>query len=117
MVDRLNQVLELNDLVLISHPKTSVLLRCIVKKINTKTVTVYALPESNRENETSQYCQHNMSEIGDKHFHGNYFRLTKGFNRRPEEVVKVGHLDYTVVTNKCYSMVEIGDEELWPQEL
>ena len=33
MTDRLNQPLNVYDLVLISHPKTSVLLRCMVVKI------------------------------------------------------------------------------------
>jgi len=119
MVDRLNQELELDDLVLICHPKTSVLLRCIVKKINAKTVTVHALPESEKENETSQYCQHDMVGIGDHKFHGNYFRISKGFNRRPEEVVKIGHYRTIQDNGKDihYSNVEIGDEELWPTDL
>lgn len=56
MTDRLNQPLNIHDLVLISHPKTSVLLRCMVIKIMTKTVKVVVLPESELENETAQYC-------------------------------------------------------------
>lgn len=119
MIDRLNQELELGDLVLISHPKTSVLLRCIVTKVNAKTVTVNALPEVENENKTSQYCQHNMSGIGDRKFHGNYFRITKGFNRRPEEVVKIGHYQTIQDNGKDihYSNVEIGDESIWPTDL
>ena len=46
MTDRLNQPLNVYDLVLISHPKTSVLLRCMVVKIMAKTVKVVVLPES-----------------------------------------------------------------------
>lgn len=119
MIDRLNQELELDDLVLIAHPKVSTLLRCIVTKVNAKTVTVNALPENDKENETSQYCQYNMSGIGDCKFHGNCFRITKGFNRRPEEVVKIGHYQTVQDNGKDvhYSIVEIGDEELWPTDL
>lgn len=119
MIDRLNQELELDDLVLIAHPKVSTLLRCIVTKVNAKTVTVNALPENDKENETSQYCQYNMSGIGDCKFHENYFRIIKGFNRRPEEVVKIGHYQTVQDNGKDvhYSIVEIGDEELWPTDL
>lgn len=65
MTDRLNQPLNVYDLVLISHPKTSVLLRCMVVKIMTKTVKVVVLPESELENETAQYCQKTMADVGD----------------------------------------------------
>lgn len=118
MVDRLNQELELDDLVLISHPKTSSLLRCIVTKINAKTATVIPLPESDKENETSQYCQHVMAN-DTHHFHGNYWKMNIGFNRRPEEVVKIGHYQTVQDNGKDihYSIVEVGDEELWPTDL
>ena len=53
MTDRLNQHLNDYILVLISHPKTSVLLRCMVVKIMTKTIKVVVLPESELENETA----------------------------------------------------------------
>lgn len=119
MVDRLNQEIELDDLVLISHPKLSTLLRCIVKKINAKTVTVYVLPEDEHENDASKSCQHNMSGIGDSKWHGNYWRSTKGFNRRPEEVIKVGHYQTVQDNGKDihYSIIEVGDEKLWPTDL
>lgn len=84
MTDRLNQPLNVYDLVLISHPKTSVLLRCMVVKIMAKTVKVVVLPESELENETAQYCQKTMADVGDGKWHGNVYKSKIGFNRKPE---------------------------------
>ena len=67
MTDRLNQPLNIHDLVLISHPKTSVLLRCMVVKIMTKTVKVVVLPESELENETAYYCHHYYRPLRMRH--------------------------------------------------
>ena len=64
MTDRLNQPLNVYDLVLISHPKTSVLLRCMVVKIMAKTVKVVVLPESELENEIAQYRTEKMRNKG-----------------------------------------------------
>lgn len=97
MTDRLNQPLNVYDLVLISHPKTSVLLRCMVVKIMTKTVKVVVLPESELENETDQYCQKTMADVGDGKWHGNVYKSKIGFNRKPEEVVKIGHTEKFLV--------------------
>lgn len=119
MIDRLNQELHINDLVLISHPKTSALLRCIVTKINPKTIVVNALPSNEKENEVSRYNQDNMSGIGDGKWHGNYWRETKGFQKHSEDIIKIGR--YVTVIDECkevgYSVVEIGDEEMWPGNL
>lgn len=115
MVDRLNQELNIDDLVLTRHPKTSALLRCIVVKINPKTIVVDALPANDFENETSQFNQNNMVGIGDSEFHGNYWRSTSGFQRRSEEVVKIGHLNKpdNNENKRFIADVNIGDDKLW----
>ena len=120
MTDRLNQPLNVYDLVLISHPKTSVLLRCIVVKIMPKTVKVVVLPESELENETAQYCQKTMADVGDGKWHGNIYKSKIGFNRKPEEVVKIGHTEVPcdlsgteeAVTAELTD-VKVGDPKLW----
>ena len=120
MTDRLNQPLNVYDLVLISHPKTSVLLRCMVVKIMTKTIKVVVLPESELENETAQYCQKTMADVGDGKWHGNVYKSKIGFNRKPEEVVKIGHTEVPcdlsgteeAVTAELID-VKIGDPKLW----
>lgn len=120
MTDRLNQPLNIYDLVLISHPKTSVLLRCIVVKIMTKTVKVVVLPESELENETAQYCQKTMTNVGDGKWHGNVYKSKIGFNRKPEEIVKVGHSKVLCdLSNQKEAIVKelmdisIGDPMIW----
>ena len=120
MTDRLNQPLNVYDLVLISHPKTSVLLRCMVVKIMAKTVKVVVLPESELEHETAQYCQKTMADVGDGKWHGNVYKSKIGFNRKPEEVVKIGHTEVPcdlsgteeAVTAELID-VKIGDPKLW----
>ena len=120
MTDRLNQPLNVYDLVLISHPKTSVLLRCMVVKIMTKTIKVVVLPESELENETAQYCQKTMADVGDGKWHGNVYKSKIGFNRKPEEVVKIGHTEVPcdlsgteeAVTAELID-VKVGDPKLW----
>ena len=120
ITDRLNQPLDIYDLVLISHPKTSVLLRCMVVKIMTKTVKVVVLPESELENETAQYCQKTMADVGDGKWHGNVYKSKIGFNRKPEEVVKIGHskvpsdLSETEEAVAAELMdIKVGDPNLW----
>ena len=120
MTDRLNQPLNVYDLVLISHPKTSVLLRCMVVKIMAKTVKVVVLPESELENETVKYCQKTMADVGEVRFYGNVYKSKIGFNRKPEEVVKIGHskvpsdLSKTEETVVAELMdVKVGDPNLW----
>lgn len=115
MLDRLNQELNIDDLVLTRHPKTSGLLRCIVVKINPKTVVVDALPSNDFENKTSQCNQNSMVDIGDSKFHGNYWRVTSGFQRRSEEVVKIGHLNKPNDngSKRFTTEVNIGDNKLW----
>lgn len=114
MVDRLNQELNIDDLVLTRHPKTSGLLRCIVVKINPKTVVVVALHANDFENETSQCNQNSMVGIGDSKFHGNYLRTTSGFQRRSEEVVKIGYLTKPNNESKRFiTEVNLGDDKLW----
>ena len=120
MTDRLNQPLNVYDLVLISHPKTSVLLRCMVVKIMAKTVKVVVLPESELENETAQYCQKTMADVGDGKWHGNVYKSKIGFNRKPEEVVKIGHTEVPCDLSGIEEAVtaelidaKIGDPKLW----
>ena len=120
MTDRLNQPLNVYDLVLISHPKTSVLLRCMVVKIMTKTIKVVVLPESELENETAQYCQKTMADVGDGKWHGNVYKSKIGFNRKPEEVVKIGHTEVPCDLSGTEEAVtaelidaKIGDPKLW----
>ena len=120
MTDRLNQPLNVYDLVLISHPKTSVLLRCMVVKIMPKTVKVVVLPESELENETAQYCQKTMADVGDGKWHGNVYKSKIGFNRKPEEVVKIGHTEVPCDLSGTEEAVtaelidaKIGDPKLW----
>ena len=120
MTDRLNQPLNVYDLVLISHPKTSVLLRCMVVKIMAKTVKVVVLPESELENETAQYCQKTMADVGDGKWHGNVYKSKIGFNRKPEEVVKIGHTEVPCDLSGTEEAVtaelidaKIGDPKLW----
>ncbi len=108
MLDRLNQKLSVNDLVLIAHPKTSCLLRCVVTKINKQTVTVVACPSKEGEQGyQSQYYMADDFEPG-KFNGGNYWKMKKGWYRRPEEVVKVGEMR----TDKD-NWLMIGDKELW----
>ena len=120
MTDRLNQPLNVYDLVLISHPKTSVLLRCMVVKIMAKTVKVVVLPESELENETAQYCQKTMADVSDGKWHGNVYKSKIGFNRKPEEVVKIGYTEvawYLSETEEGVAAeltdVKVGDPNLW----
>lgn len=120
MTDRLNQPLNVYDLVLISHPKTSVLLRCMVVKIMAKTVKVVVLPESELENETAQYCQKTMANVGDGKWHGNVYKSKIGFNRKPEEVVKIGHTEVPCDLSETEEAVaaeltdvKVGDPNLW----
>ena len=120
LTDRLNQPLDIYDLVLISHPKTSVLLRCMVVKIMTKTVKVVVLPESELENEKAQYCQKTMDNVGDGKWHGNVYKSKIGFNRKSEEVVKIGHskvpsdLSETEEAVAAELMdIKVGDPNLW----
>lgn len=120
MTDRLNQPLNIYDLVLFSHPKTSVLLRGIIVKINAKTVKIFVLPESELENETAQYCQKTMADVGDGKWHGNVYKSKIGFNRKPEEIVKVGHSKVLCdLSNQKEAVVKelmdisIGDPILW----
>lgn len=120
MTDRLNQPLNIYDLVLFSHPKTSVLLRGIIVKINAKTVKIFVLPESELENETAQYCQKTMADVGDGKWHGNVYKSKIGFNRKPEEIVKVGHRKVLCdLSNQKEAVVKelmdisIGDPMLW----
>ena len=120
MTDRLNQHLNVYDLVHISHPKTSVLLRCMVVKIMPKTVKVVVLPESELENETAQYCQKTMADVGDGKWHGNVYKSKIGFNRRPEEVVKIGHTEIPCDLSETEEAVvaelmnvKVGDPNLW----
>ena len=120
MTDRLNQPLNVYDLVLISHPKTSVLLRCMVVKIMAKTVKVVVLPESELANETAQYCQKTMADVGDGKWHGNVYKSKIGFNRKPEEVVKIGHTEVPCDLSGTEEAVtaelidaKIGDPKLW----
>ena len=120
MTDRLNQPLNVYDLVLISHPKTSVLLRCMVVKIMPKTVKVVVLPESELENETAQYSQKTMADVGDGKWHGNVYKSKIGFNRKPEEVVKIGHTEVPCDLSGTEEAVtaelidaKIGDPKLW----
>lgn len=120
MVDRLNQPLNIHDLVLISHPKTSVLLRCMVIKIMTKTVKVVVLPESELENETAQYCQKTMADVGVGKWYGNVYKSKIGSNRKPEEVVKIGHTEVPCDLSETEETVaaeltdvKVGDPNLW----
>ena len=120
MIDRLNQPLNVYDLVLISHPKTSVLLRCMVVKIMAKTVKVGVLAESELENETAQYCQKTMADVGDGKWHGNVYKSKIGFNRKPEEVVKIGHTEVPCDLSETEEAVaaeltdvKVGDSNLW----
>lgn len=120
ITDRLNQPLNVYDLVLISHPKTSVLLRGMVIKIMSKTVKVVVLPESELENETAQYCQKTMADVGDGKWHGNVYKSKVGFNRKPEEVIKVGHTEVPCDLSETEEAVaaeltdvKVGDLNLW----
>ena len=120
MTDRLNQPLNVYDLVLISHPKTSVLLRCMVVKIMAKTVKVVVLPESELENETAQYWQKTMADVGDGKWHGNVYKSKIGFNRKPEEVVKIGHTKVPCDLSEAEEAVaaelidvKVSDPKLW----
>ena len=120
MTDSLNQPLNIYDLVLISHPKTSVLLRCMVVKIMAKTVKVVVLPESELENETAQYCQKTMADVGDGKWHGNVYKSKMGFNRKPEEVVKNVHTEVPCDLSETKEAVtvelmdvKVGDPNLW----
>ena len=120
MTDRLNQPLNVYDLILISHPKTSVLLRCMVVKIMAKTVKVVVLPESELENETPQYCQKTMADVGDGKWNGNVYKSKIGFNRKPEEVVKIGHTEVPCDLSETEEAVvaelmnaKVGDPNLW----
>ena len=120
MTDRLNQPLNIYDLVLISHPKTSVLLRCMVVKIMAKTVKVVVLPESELENETAKCCQKTMADVGEVRFYGNVYKSKIGFNRKPEEVVKIGHTEVPCDLSGIEEAVaaelidvKIGDPNLW----
>ena len=120
MTDRLNQPLNVYDLVLISHPKTSVLLRCMVVKIMAKTVKVVVLPESELENETAQYCQKTMADVGDGKWHGNVCKSKIGFDRKPEEVVKIGHTEVPCDLSETEEAVaaelidvKVGGPNLW----
>ena len=120
MTDRLNQPLNVYDLVLISHPKTSVLLRGMVVKIMPKTVKVVVLPESELENETAQYSQKTMADVGDGKWHGNVYKSKIGFNRKPEEVVKIGHTEVPCDLSETEEAVvaelmnvKVGDPNLW----
>ena len=120
MTDRLNQPLNVYDLVLISHPKTSVLLRCMVVKIMPKTVKVVVLPESELENETAQYSQKTMADVGEVRFYGNVYKSKIGFNRKPEEVVKIGHTEVPCDLSETEEAVvaelmnvKVGDPNLW----
>ena len=120
MTDRLNQPLNVYDLVLISHPKTSVLLRCMVVKTMAKTVKVVVLPESELENETARYCQKTMADVGDGKWYGNVYKSKIGFNRKPEEVVKIGHTEVPCDLSETEEAVvaelmnvKVGDTNLW----
>ena len=120
MTDRLNQPLNVYDLVLISHPKTSVLLRCMVVKIMAKTVKVVVLPESELENETAKCCQKTMADVGEVRFYGNVYKSKIGFNRKPEEVVKIGHTEVPCDLSETEEAVateltdvKVGDPNLW----
>ena len=120
MTDRLNQPLNVSDVVLISHPTTSVLFRCLVVKIMAKTVKVVVLPESELENETAQYCQKTMADVGDGKWHGNVYKSKIGFNRKPEEVVKIGHTEVPCDLSETEEAVvaelmnvKVGDPNLW----
>lgn len=116
MTDRLNQEVNVNDLVLTSDPKVNTLLRCIVIKINKKTVTVVALPHV--EGENGQYCQWNMgTNFTPGKFNGNYWKDKIGWYRDPSTIVKIGHLHCNDEDGKKFSIVEIGDESLWPNEI
>lgn len=120
MTDRLNQPLNVYDLVLISHPRSSTLLRCMVIKIMKKNIKVVVLPESELENETAQYCQKTLADVGDGKWHGNVYKSKIGFNRKPEEVVKIGHSKVPSDLSKTEEAVvaelmdvKIGDSNLW----
>ena len=120
MTDRSNQPLNVYDSVLISHPKTSVLLRCMVVKIMAKTVKLVVLPESELENQTAQYCQKTMADVGDGKWHGNVYKSKIGFNRKPEEVVKIGHTEVPCDLSETEEAVaveltdvKVGDPNLW----
>ena len=120
MTDRLNQPLNVYDLVLISHPRSSTLLRCMVIKIMPKTVKVVVLPESELENETAQYCQKTMADVDDVRLYGDVYKSKIGFNRKPEEVVKIGHSKVPSDLSKTEEAVvaeiidvKVGDPNLW----
>ena len=120
MTDRLNQPLNVYDLVLISHPRSSTLLRCMVIKIMKKNIKVVVLPESELENETAQYCQKTLADVGDGKWHGNVYKSKIGFNRKPEEVVKIGHTEVPCDLSETEEAVaaelidvKVGDPNLW----
>lgn len=122
MKDRLNQELEVNDLVLFAHPKTSILVRGIVIKVNQKTVKIGVVPGSPYESEDGMNCQNQLYDIGVNggDWHGNYWRSTIGFNRRFNEVVKVGHRNTDCnLENSCEYVVDnamdinCGDKNIW----
>ena len=120
MTDRLNQPLNIYDLVLISHPRSSTLLRCMVIKIMKKNIKVVVLPESELENETAQYCQKTLADVGDGKWHGDVYKSKIGFNRKPEEVVKIGHTEVPCDLSETEEAVvaeiidvKVGDPNLW----
>lgn len=120
MTDRLNQPLNVYDLVLISHPRSSTLLRCMVIKVMKKNIKVVVLPESELENETAQYCQKTLADVGDGKWHGDVYKSKIGFNRKPEEVVKIGHTEVPCDLSETEEAVvaelmdvKVGDPNLW----
>ena len=85
-----------------------------------KTVKVVVLPESELENETAKYCQKTMADVGEVRFYGNVYKSKIGFNRKPEEVVKIGHSKVPSDLSKTEEAVvaelmdvKVGDPNLW----
>ena len=92
----------------------------MVVKIMAKTVKVVVLPESELENETAQYCQKTMADVGDGKWHGNVYKSKIGFNRKPEEVIKIGHTEVPCDLSETEEAVaaeltdvKVGDPNLW----
>ena len=61
-----------------------------------------------------------MADVGDGKWHGNVYKSKIGFNRKPEEVVKIGHTEVPCDLSETEEAVvaelmnvKVGDPNLW----
>lgn len=105
MKDRLNQTLEVNDLVLF-YQTNSGLLRGVVTKVNPKTVTVNPLRGNESDVEFGQRLHANNdydTVTGRK-----IWWISKTYNKTSQDVVKIGYID-----KDENPIVFIGDPTIW----